>query len=180
MTTDYAVVLTFPGDIAESLSRLREKYNKYTGYTIEPHLTLVYPFVPQGDIATVNEKLDVVAGRTRPFTLVLNGIEYFEEANNVVYAAIENKRPVVDLHVDIVHSLSGLITQEYTDGSYNLERFTPHVTIGEHIPDGVFPTVKEDFSDYELHHEIMIGFFVLFSAKDDRIWQPECVFKLRR
>ena len=76
MTTDYAVVLTFPGDIAESLNKLREKHNKYTGYTIEPHLTLVYPFVPQGDITTVNEKLDAVAGRTKPFTLILNGIEY--------------------------------------------------------------------------------------------------------
>ena len=175
---DYAVALTFPSEVTERLSRLREKYNQYVGYTIEPHLTLVYPFLPKDNISIIKEKLKAVAKRTKPFTLVLNGIKYFEEENNVAYAAVKNKQPVVDLHIDIMSSLKGLITEEYTDGMYDFERFTPHVTIGEQIPDEVFLTVKKVFSDYELHHEIEIVSFVLFSADENGIWKPTCVFEL--
>jgi len=177
MAIFYAVVLTFPSEVAKRLSRLREKYNRYVSYTIEPHLTLEYPFVPKADITVVREKVKAVARRTEPFTLVLNGIEYFEGTNNVAYVAVDNKRPVTDLHTDIVHSLKGLIEEGDKEG-YKLERFTPHVTIGECIPDEVFPTVKKRFSDYELHYGIEIAAFILFSTGENGIWKPDCVFEL--
>jgi len=143
-----------------------------------PHLTLVYPFVPEVDITIVNEKLEALAKRIKPFTLVLDGIEYFEGDNNVAYIAIEDKRPVIDLHTDIMHSLNGLIKEEYTDGQFNLERFTPHVTVGERIPDEVFLTVKKTFADYQLHYEIEIGSFPLVSSGEDGIWKTVRVFEL--
>ena len=178
MTIDYAIALTFPAEVAEKLSSLREEYNRYVGYTIEPHITLAYPFLPEVDIATIKEKLQAVAKRTKPFSLVLNGIEYFEEANNVAYAAVENKRPVIDLHTDIKHSLDGLIKDEYTEGIYNLERFTPHATISEQIPDEVFPIIKKALADCVLHYEIKITSFTLFSADEDGIWKPACSYQL--
>ena len=174
----YTVALTFPSEVEEGLSRLKEQYNQYVNYTIEPHLTLVYPFVPEVDIVIINEKLEAVAKRTKPFTLVLDGIEYFEGTNNVAYAAVENKRPVIDLHTDIIQSLKGLTKEPYTDGKYNLEGFTPHVTIGEQIPDEVFAIVKKQFSDYKLHHEIKIVSFSLFSSGEDGIWKSAHVFEL--
>ena len=175
---DYAVALTFPGKIAKELNRLRQEYNQYVGYTIEPHLTLVYPLLPEGDISIVKEKLDAVGKKAKPFTLILNGIEYFEGKNNVAYVAIENKQPVKALHTDIMLSLSGLIKEEYTDGQYNFERFTPHVTIGEQIPEAVFPSVKKMFSDYRLHFEIEMASFALFSSGDDAKWRVDSVFQL--
>jgi len=173
----YAVALTFTGEVAKELSRLREKYNRYVSYTIEPHLTLEYPFVPEVDLSIINEKLKAVARRTRPFTLVLSGIEYFEGTSNVAYVAVENKRTVVDLHTDIVYSLKGLIGEGDKEG-YKLERFIPHVTIGECIPSEVFPTVKKRLSDYELHYESEIVSFVLFSVGKDEKWEPARVFEL--
>ena len=175
---DYAIDLIFPGAIAKELNSLREKYNQYVGYTIEPHLTLAYPFLPEVDISLVKEKLNAVSKRTKPFTLILDGIAYFEGKNNVAYAAIENKQPVVALHIDIMRSLNGLIKEEYTDGQYNLERFTPHVTIGDQIPQEVFASVKKRFSDYRLYYEIEMLSFVLSSADEDGVWKPNCLFKL--
>lgn len=177
MTGFYAVALTFTGEAAKELIRLREKYNRHVSYAIEPHLSLEYPFVPKVDLSIVNEKLKEIARRTRPFTLIVNGIKYFEGTNNVVYVAVGNRRPVIDLHTDIVYSLKGLI-KEGDKELYKLERFTPHVTIGECIPNEVFLTVKKSLSDYELHHEIEIASFVLFSADKDEKWKPACVFEL--
>ncbi len=178
MMIDYAVALTFPSEFAKKLNGLREKYNQNVGYTIEPHLTLVYPFLPEVNIGIIEEKLDEAGKRTKPFTLLLKGIEYFEGVNNVAYAAIENKEPVTALHADIMRSLNGLIKEEYTDGQYNIDKFIPHVTIGEQIPDDVFPTVKRKFSDYELHYETEITSFTLFSGSEDGVWKKAEIFGL--
>jgi 2'-5' RNA ligase len=84
---------------------------------------------------------------------------------------------VIDLHTDIVHSLKGLIKEE--DGErYELERFTPHVTIGECIPSEVFPHVKQRFSESKLYCEVKITSFALFSADEKGMWKTAHVFKL--
>jgi 2'-5' RNA ligase len=77
-----------------------------------------------------------------------------------------------------MRSLNGLIKQEYTDGQYNFERFTPHVTIGEQMPDEVFLSVKKRFSGYKMRYEIEMASFVLFSADEDGVWKRKRVFSL--
>ena len=175
--TTYAVALTFSGGIDEMLKNLREDYQEYMKYTIVPHITLVYPFVPIFSLFRVNEKLQDVAKKTKPFPIILNGIGYFEGTNNVIYAAIEHKKAVRKLHTDIIRSLDGLIKEWYTDGKYNLEKFVPHVTIGEKIPADVLPDVKKKFSRCKLHYESDIADFSLFSEENGG-WQVTQVFDL--
>ena len=175
--TLYAVVLTFSDEHVKELNKLREKYQRYVSYTIVPHLTLKYPFTLIADIAIVNDKLKAVAGKIKPFTLVLNGIEFFEGINNVAYAAIENKRPVIALHAEIVHSLKGLVKEE-DEEIYELDRFTPHVTMGESIPEDVFPAIKKMLADYDLHLECQISAFSLYAGTWDGVWKLESVFEL--
>ena len=59
MITLYAIVLTFPDEVAKVLSELREliKYQRYVSYNIEPHLTLKQPFIPEVDLTIINERL---------------------------------------------------------------------------------------------------------------------------
>jgi 2'-5' RNA ligase len=175
---DYAVVLTFSPDIEKTLSKLCEEYLKYIDYKIVPHLTLIYPFMPVFSLYTVNEQLEKVAKRAKQFNIVLNGIKYFEDEINVVYAAVENNRAVKKLHVDLVRSLEGLIKEQQTDGKYNLERFVPHVTIGKKIPDEIFLDLKKKLSKQRLHFEDEISYFSLF-AQTKGVWQQKRVFKLR-
>ena len=177
--TSYAIVLTFPAEIEKELNVLRDKYNKYVRYSITAHLTLKQPFKLSTDLAVLKQRLKAVASRTRPFVLELDGVEYFEETNNVAYVAIKNKSPVIDLHADIVRSLQGLVEGEYEENEeYNLERFTPHMTIAEHIPDEAFPAIKQELSGYRLDRNINIDSFALFSSGDDAVWKPETIFRL--
>jgi 2'-5' RNA ligase len=173
----YAVVLTFSGEIEKVFSKLRADYQQYINYTIVPHITLVYPFVPVFSLYKVNEQLEKVAKRTKQFSITLNRIEFFEAGNNVAYAAIQNRRAVRKLHTDIIKSLDGLIKEWDTDGKFNLEKFVPHVTIGEKIPVGVFPDIKKRLSKYKLHYEDNITEFSLFSEEKGD-WQINRIFKL--
>ncbi len=173
----YAIALTLCEDIEIALNKLRSDYQQYMGYTIVPHITLVKPFVPVFSLFRVIEQLEKVAKQTKPFNIALYRIEFFENGNNVAYAAIEKKRAVKKLHTDIIKSLDGLIKEWYTEGQYNLEKFVPHVTIGERIPASVFPDIKKSLSKYILHYEDNITEFSLFSEEKGE-WEINRVFKL--
>jgi 2'-5' RNA ligase len=171
----YAVVLTFDEKIEKVFGRLRARYLEYLNYTLVPHLTLVYPFVPVFSLFKVLEQLDAVAKRTKHFKITLNGIEFFENSNRVAYAAVQHRRAVKKLHADIIGSLDGLIKEWDTDGRFNLEKFVPHVTIGW-IPAAVFADVKNRLSKYRLHYEDCITGFSLYSVENGD-WQVSRVFQ---
>jgi 2'-5' RNA ligase len=176
----YAVVLTISGEAGQEINRLRTNYSEFMNYRIEPHITLEFPFVPSVDLATVNQRLEAAAQRTRPFTLIMSGIKYFEAGNNVAYVAIENEEPVITLHRDIHNSLSGILTGEHKM-EYALERYTPHVTICEHIPDDVFPRIKRDLAEYQPRYRVEVVSLDLYSTTHEetyRIWQPIRSFQL--
>jgi 2'-5' RNA ligase len=171
------VVLTFSGEIEKVFSRLREDYPEYIKTSIVPHITLVYPFVPVFSLFQINEQLTKVARRTKCFKITLNGIGFFEDGNNIAYAAVQHRRAVKRLHTDIIKSLEGLIKEWYTDGRFNDEKFVPHVTISGRIPADLLPDIKKKLSRYLLHYEDQITDFSLFS-EDNGNWQLNRVYEL--
>ena len=173
----YAIVLTFSEDIENVLSKMRRDFQQFIDYIIVPHITLVYPFAPVFSMYQIYEQLGKVAKRTEPFDITLKGIKYFDDGNNVVYAAIKNRQPVKKLHTDIVKSLDGYIKETETDGKYNLDSYIPHVTIGTNIPDKVFEKIKIRFAKYRLHFEDKITFINLFTEHKG-IWERKRVFEL--
>jgi 2'-5' RNA ligase len=177
--TLYAVVLTFPEEFVRDISDLRDKYQRYVSYTIVPHITLKMPFKPAADIAVINDMLIAVAEKTAPFTLVMGGIRFFEGANNVAYLAVKTGQPVTELHKDIVNSLRGYVKEEGRQ-IYELDRFTPHMTIAECIPDDAFPEIKKQLSGYDLHLQCEVSAFSLYSGRMDSEWQPKHVFELSK
>ncbi len=147
-------------------------------YSIEPHVTVKYPFTLKTDINTILTKLGKVAVQTKPFTLILDGICYWEGSNNVAYVAVQNKLPVFNLHVAINSALKGLTIG---DTSYDLQNFIPHLTISEHIPDDVLPSIKQELINYEPKYRVRMTSFTFFETKPNEnleIWVPNRVFNL--
>ncbi|HEX9896914.1 MAG TPA: 2'-5' RNA ligase family protein [Dehalococcoidales bacterium] len=176
----YAVIITFRGKVHKEIATLREQYNKYVNYTIVPHITLLYPVVLKNDLTAVYAKLEEVAHQTKPFVLELNGVQYFEERNNVAYIAVEKRQPVVDLHYAINHALSRTI-KDNSNQTYTYENFTPHITVAELIPADIFPYIKMELSKLVLRYRVRIDSFSLFSARQNKTWETwkqERVFKL--
>jgi 2'-5' RNA ligase len=173
----YAIALVLSDKIAEKLNELRTDYQQEMDYVIIPHLTLVYPFSPVFSLFQINEQLEKVARRHEPFSITLSGIQFFENSNNVVYAALENIKPVKKLHTDIITSLESFIQYWNIDADYNLEKYVPHVTIGAKIPDKIFPEIKKKYSRYRFHFEETVTQFSLFADKKG-IWERKRVYKL--
>ncbi len=175
----YAVALVLSDKTADELSKLRTDYQQEMDYIIIPHITLVYPFSPVFSLFQINEQLDKVAARHKQFNIVLNHIGFFENGNNVVYAALHNNRPVKKLHTDIFKSLEDFIQYWNIDADYNLEKYVPHVTIGAKIPDNIFPDVKKKYATYKFHSEDTIKYFSLFSEKNGT-WERKRKYELKK
>ena len=175
----YAVVLTFPEQIERELDILREPYKTYVGYTIPPHITLKFPFILRTDLGDARERLEFVADNARPLHVVLDGVRYFEGDNNVAYVAIGEEKPIRELHSHIHYALEGIVSEEYEElRGFVLDGFIPHVTVGEHIPDEVFPAVKKTLENHRIRYEARLESFHLYSQADDRIWRPAEEFNL--
>jgi 2'-5' RNA ligase len=173
----YAIALVLSEKTAEKLDGLRTDYQQENDYVINPHLTLAYPFSPVFSLFQINEQLDKVAGRHQQFNITLSSIGFFENGNNVFYAALENIKPVKKLHTDIFKSLADFIQYWNIDADYNLEKYVPHVTIGAKIPDKIFPEIKKKYSRYRFNFEETVTQFSLFSEKKG-IWERKRVYKL--
>jgi 2'-5' RNA ligase len=167
--TQYAVALVLPDEVERELDHLRGEFSQQMAYISLPHVTLAYPFEAKTDVDNITGKLHHVAAKTKPFTLVLDGFDYFQGENNVAYVAVANRQPVVDLYHEINRSLGGLVADEY-EGRLSRGEFIPHVTIGARIPDAVLPLVKRRLGEQEVHYETEITSFPLLSDGDDGKW----------
>jgi 2'-5' RNA ligase len=174
----YSVALTFPGELEILLNKLREPYRPHMHYAFLPHITLVYSFLPAKSIESVIARLETAAAKARPFSLTLEGIEYFQTVNNVAYIAIKNKESVKALMDDIVREIKGEVTGYYAGDQYHPDHLIPHMTIGEKIPPHVFPELKKRFADLKIHREIRVEEFIL-AGESGNLWQQLRTFKLK-
>jgi 2'-5' RNA ligase len=166
----FAVALVLPDEVEQILDSLRGEYARHMKYIDIPHVSLAYPFAPRVDKGLVAEKLKLVAEKTRPFRLALNGIRYFEEESNVAYLAIADPKPVIDLHYAISRSISGITKDDY-GLKFSFANFVPHVTIGDAIPADILPNVKESLSKATPYYEFRITDFGLFAEDDAGTWE---------
>ena len=173
----YAIAITFPGEMEILMSRLREAFRPHLHSALVPHITLVYGFLPVKSIESVIAGLETVAANARPFSLMLEGIEYFQTVNNVAYIAIKNKDAVKAFMNDIVIAIRQHITGYYAGDTYHPDHLIPHMTIGEKIPPHIFPEVKKRFAEYQIHREIEVTEFAL-AGESAGLWQQLKTFKL--
>jgi 2'-5' RNA ligase len=173
----YSVALTFPGEMEIFLSKLREPFRPHMFHAFIPHITLVYAFQPAKNIESLVAQLERAAAKAKPFTLTLEGIEFFQTINNVAYIAIKNPEPVKALLDDIVREIRGEVTGYYAGDEYHPDHLIPHMTIGEKIPAHIFPGVKKRFAEIEVRREIEVTNFVL-AGESGGLWETLKTFKM--
>jgi 2'-5' RNA ligase len=175
--TTYAISVNFDGDVAQELAKLRAGYREHMTFTAIPHITLVYPFTPAGDIENVVFKLKEVGKRQKPFKVTLEGIKYFETVNNVAYVAVKDREPLETLAVDIIESIREVVQGYYADKGHDPRHFIPHLTIGEKIPHDKFTELKKKFANHQVRHECKVTDFYL-AGETGGEWKMLHVFGL--
>ena len=121
-----AMVIIPPPDLWEPIQRLRREHDPQVKRWM-PHITLLYPFVPESAFGEAAESAAAVCKRHRPFRLTLARFRYFVHGARSATLWLDPRplAPLTDLqaalqktfpHCDDVARLSGL--------------FTPHLSVG--------------------------------------------------
>ena len=176
----YIVVSVFPPGVNRRIEEIQSKYNLYTPPKIKPvgpHLTLKVPFNPIVSFEGLEQKLNEVADRATAFPIELSGINCFGRERSLVYISVtDSSFPfIADLHRNIVGVLSGM-TEDREGDKFELDNFTPHVTIGEDKPS---EAVWENLLKEETSLQLSLDSFSLFySPRIDGPWILRRVFML--
>jgi 2'-5' RNA ligase len=150
-------------------NELEARVGRYLRILTDPHITVVNPFYPKVPISVIEQRLQEVSQRTNKFTLKYKGISRFEDSERVLYyIVVENEESATDLHYSIYDSISGLIDDQY-EGKYNLENFTPHVSIGG-IPKKLRSEVESALAGFTPKFEAELDQYSLCAENEDRTW----------
>lgn len=146
-----------PQEVIDYIDIYRRQYAKNTNYIIPPHITICPPFYLNINQVDFLSQLNQIFQNTPSFQITLNSVDFFTGKNNVAFFKPEPATDIRNLLVKIQTHLSGQIQNVWPDYPTDPEKFTPHLTIAEHIPDPVFESVKEDLENILIHQEFTVS-----------------------
>ena len=118
-----ALVLIPPDDVWEPIQRIRRRYEQKLRRWM-PHITLVYPFAPQGEFAALAGLIAGVCAATPVFEVTLARFGWFaQRRQSVLWLAPEPPHPLVVLQ----NALARTLPRELAPS----RPFTPHLSVGQ-------------------------------------------------
>lgn len=169
----YLLAVIPPQGVIDFIEPYRQQYAKYTSYIIPPHITICPPFYRQISEQKLISRLKSTFANKISFTIFLNSVGYFIGKNNVVFFQPDPISTVslIKILKTIQTNFSHLITNVWSDYPTDPEKFIPHLTIAEHIPESDFTTIKKYFSALFIgQHFIVNSIFLVKKINKD--WLP--------
>ena len=167
-----AVVLIPPEDVWEPIQRIRRIHDPQVRRWM-PHLTMLYPFVPESYFPRAVERLADVCRRHAPLTLSLADFRTFEHNPNsaTLWLDPEPRRPIIDLHADLEREFP----QCAETGAFEAG-FVPHLSVGRFPGHDAVTGAVSEFQFAWLPLEFTIGSVALIA----RSGTPDAPFHLRQ
>lgn len=171
----YVIIVVPSKEVIKRVDLYREKYAKNTNYVIDPHFTVYPPFtIPSDNEDEVVDTLkDGLAGMDRK-TIRFDKVGYFEGKNNVAFFEpdIESTDYLKNILVKVTECIGGKVKNVYDDYNFTPEKFKPHMTIAERIPDDNFIEVKKELDGLNEYGEFKVSsIFVYKHEPETNRWQ---------
>jgi 2'-5' RNA ligase len=165
------------------LDSYRIKYARYTSYVIVPHITLVPPFLieKESPIEIVHSLQKGYKGLP-PIKVILENVNFFEGKNNVAFVqpdagSSESIRNILRKTTSI---LGNRIKNAYNGYYFTPEKFIPHLTIAESIPENIFSEIKSELAGLVFNYPFLVSSVFLFGQTGtSNIWQPQAEIKFQ-
>jgi poly(A) polymerase len=124
-----AVVLIPPDEVWPAIEALRSKHDRnYERWM--PHVTLLYPFVPEEHFAEAEALIAQALRDLPPFQVTLTGFEYFEHRGSVTAWLKPEDQPHGALKA-LQAALEAALPQCNEQGRKSERGFTPHLSVGQ-------------------------------------------------
>jgi len=173
---DWYLVVVIPSrEVCDFVDKYREKYAKYTGYVIPPHITIYPPFLITSSQKKVINALKKSFSKTPAVKVKCGSVGFFEsKKNNVVYFRPDKDSAdlMKKLLVKATKALKGEVEDVFKGHKYTSSEYTPHMTIAEMIPKEALPTVKKELSRFRGKIEFEVDSIYLYKKRgNSKIWK---------
>ena len=165
-TGETALIIVPPADICAYADHYRKLYMPEAMATIEPHITIVHPFVPYDQLQEAETGLIEALADCQPRRLSLRGFGVFRESGVLYLGLADNER---------VYSLYNAVRDRFPGypayGGEFGDDWTPHMTVGVFSDPAKLDEVYAELSIQRLY----IGFdveqvVVKYKTTDNGIW----------
>ena len=158
-----AIVLTV--GLPHTMRRIRAAHDPMAGVGVPPHVTLLYPWVPGGDLTSaLRAPLAALAASHPPFGLTLDGVGRFDDT---LYLAPSPIEPIRALITDLVAAFPA---HPSYGGSIVVEKLVPHVTVASGV-DGSTMDRLDDSLRGDLPIQATITSLVVIAEGEDGRWR---------
>lgn len=125
-TYSTAVVFIPPEDIWEPIQSIRKVHDRHFARWM-PHITLLYPFVPQSEFVNVIPKINKASAKASPFHLTLRCFFHFRHRRScTIFLVPEPEQPIIKLCNVLTNAFPN-----YNDTSQYPGGFHPHLSVGQ-------------------------------------------------
>ncbi|MFP2905657.1 poly(A) polymerase [Pyxidicoccus sp. 3LFB2] len=143
-----AVVLIPPDAVWEPIQALRRKHDsKFHRWM--PHVTLLYPFLPEESFDEAEAVLAAALRDVKPFEVTLAGFNHFEHRANVTAWLKPEDRPHGALQA-LHAALEGALPECNDQGRKSARGFTPHLSVGQ-LPRSGAAEIARTLAGWEKH-----------------------------
>ncbi len=171
----YLVIVVPPRKVCDFVDKYREKYAKYTGYAIPPHITIYPPFLITSSQKEVINTLKKSFSKTPVAKVKCDSVDFFEnKRNNVVYFRLDEGSAdlMKKFLVKTTKALKGKIKNVFKGHKYTPSEYTPHMTIAEKVPKEVLPKIKKELARFRGKIEFEIDSIYLYEQRgSSRTWK---------
>ena len=160
-----AIIIVPPPDICAYADHYRKLYMHDKVATIEPHVTVLSPFVPYEELAEAEPKLREALTECPPRRLSLRGFRMFPESG-VLYLGLADHERVLSIY----RAIYARFPEYPAYGGQFGHGFTPHMTVGIFSDPAELERVHEELSVQKLYIGFDVGQVVVKYETDDGVW----------
>lgn len=164
-TGETCLIIVPPPDVCAYADYYRSRYMPDTVRAIEPHITVLFPFVPYDKLPEAEPRLRKVMSAREPTRLSLRGFATFP-STGTLYLYIAHPERVVDLYKAVL--------AEFPDypayGGQFGDNIVPHLTVGKFADRHELDMVYQELSVQRLFIGFDVDKIVVKCKMDDGIW----------
>lgn len=166
-------IAVFPDKkVQEAADRLRIRHDPH--YALIPaHMTVreAEPWTEEKLAAAITH-LEAVSNALSPFTITFNRVSSFFPVSHVLYLALEDPSPMVQLHQSICTGPLALEAQRYV--------FTPHVTLAQQLTADELYDLYGNWRMNKVNLTSTIDRLTLLQQSEKGTWRELRVFELKK
>jgi 2'-5' RNA ligase len=164
-TGETALVIVPPPDVCGFADHYRALYMPDKVRTIEPHVTIVYPFVPYDRLPEAEPRLREALSHCPPTRLSLRGFRTFP-ADGVLYLYLANEERVHSIYRAVLAAFPEYPAYEGKHG----DQWIPHMTVGIFTDRQELERVHSDLAIQNLYIGFDVEQVTVKAEMDDGIW----------